>query len=302
MLGLRGAQGRSRRYVRISDSYEIAAICRNQRGLNLNEYEPRFARETLIHPAQNRHYSSTPRGSHPHPRVCPTGVGLTRRQVSVCYGMKSNTKSSRYIARRDKSLKYCPQRARSVGFLCEVTLSTRRSDLRHSRRLLRIVMALQWPWERPCSVSCAREWWHSSSGADARSSTSLYLHHSFLPSKTEKVEASFFCIEVFRCISQFFSGKNKTFGKKLNIPGRFVKNDPKKREIWCLGIADVADRSMTRWHSDKVGKSCLRYAAEHAKEQRQGEIGGAGGGRTDTAVDECRNDMLDRVTRCRFDY
>ena len=108
------------------ESLASSVFHQNQRGLTLDEYEPQLARKTIVHPAQNRHYSSNARGSHPH--GYPTGVGLTRRQVSVPWGVKSVINSSRYNAQRDKSLRYCRQRARSVGRLGAVILSTRRRE------------------------------------------------------------------------------------------------------------------------------------------------------------------------------
>ena len=79
---------------------EISAFYRNLLRLNLQEYESQLARKTIAHPAQNRHYSSNVRERHP--RGCPTGVALTRRQVSVPWGVKSVTNSSRYNTQRDK--------------------------------------------------------------------------------------------------------------------------------------------------------------------------------------------------------
>ena len=101
--------------------------------MNLNKYEPLLARKTIVHPAQNRHYSSNARGIHP--RGCPNGVGLTCRQVSLPWGVKFTTNSSRYNAQRDKSLSYRRQGARSVGRLGAVTLSTRRRELRSSQNV-----------------------------------------------------------------------------------------------------------------------------------------------------------------------
>ena len=49
---------------------------------------------------------------------------------------------------------------------------------------------------------------------------------------------------------------------------------------------------MARWHGDETESSGLRPAAEDAK---------GDGSRTDTAVDESRNERVDRVTRYRFD-
>ena len=119
----------------------FSAFYRNLRRLNLHEYGPHLSPKTIVHPAQNRHYSSNARRRHP--RGCPTGVGLTRKQVSVARGVKSTTNSSRYNAQRDKSLSYCRQRARSGGRLGAVTLSTRRRELGSSLRLLRLVMTCQ---------------------------------------------------------------------------------------------------------------------------------------------------------------
>ena len=92
---------------------EISVLHRNQRGLNLHEYEPQLTRKTIVRPAQNRHHSSNARGSHP--RGCPTGVGLTRRQVSVPWGVKSITNSSRYKAQRDKKSQLQLPSASSFG-------------------------------------------------------------------------------------------------------------------------------------------------------------------------------------------
>ena len=131
----------------LNDTYNISVFgensvfYRNQRRLNVNAYKPQLARKAIVCPPQNGHYSSNAGASHP--RGCPTGVGLTRRQGSVPWGVKSITNSSRCIAQRDKSLSYCPQRARLVGGLGAVTLSTRRSELRHSLRLLRSIMTCQ---------------------------------------------------------------------------------------------------------------------------------------------------------------
>ena len=86
------------------DSY-ISAFYKSQPGLNLNKYVPQLVRKSIVHPAQDRHYSSNARESHP--RVCPNGVGLTWAGVSVPWGGKSITNSSRYNPQRDKSVSYC---------------------------------------------------------------------------------------------------------------------------------------------------------------------------------------------------
>ena len=68
-------------------------------------------------------------------------------------------------------------------------------------------------------------------------------------------------------------------------------------------VVDAADRFMTRWHKGEAEKSWLRHATEDAKSGDKGKPGGRGGGgsRTDTAVDESRNELVDRVARYRFD-
>ena len=60
---------------------------------------------------------------------------------------------------------------------------------------------------------------------------------------------------------------------------------------------------MKRWHKGEAEKSWLCHAAEDAKGGDKRKPRGRGGGRsrTDTAVDESRNEMLDRVARHRFD-
>ena len=78
----------------------------------------------------------------------------------------------------------------------------------------------------------------------------------------------------------------------------------KKSGNWQRGIVDAVDRFMTRCHRGEAEKSWLRLTAEDAKSSNQGKPGVCGGGssRTDTAVRECRNEMVDRVARCQFDY
>ena len=53
---------------------------------------------------------------------------------------------------------------------------------------------------------------------------------------------------------------------------------------------------------DEAESSWLRHATEDAKSDDKGRGGWGGrGSRADTAVDECRNEMVDRVARYRFD-
>ena len=77
---------------------EILAFHQTQRGLNRVELVPQLALEIIVHPAQNRLYSSCASGTH----GCggPTVIALTRRQVSVPLGVKSITNSSRKDAQR----------------------------------------------------------------------------------------------------------------------------------------------------------------------------------------------------------
>ena len=61
---------------------------------------------------------------------------------------------------------------------------------------------------------------------------------------------------------------------------------------------------MTRWHRDEAESIWLRHTTEDAKSDGKGmERGGnRRGSRTVTAVDECKNEVVDRVARYRFDY
>ena len=72
---------------------------------------------------------------------------------------------------------------------------------------------------------------------------------------------------------------------------------------WHRGIVDAADRFMTRWHRGQAEKSWQRLTAEDTKSSNKGNRGGGGAGssHTDTVVDECRNEVADRVARYQFD-
>ena len=60
---------------------------------------------------------------------------------------------------------------------------------------------------------------------------------------------------------------------------------------------------MTRWHRDEAESSWLRHTTDDAKSDHKGRGRGEGrDSRIDTAVDECRNEMVDRVARYLFDY
>ena len=75
-----------------------------------------------------------------------------------------------------------------------------------------------------------------------------------------------------------------------------------KGRKWYRGVVEAAECFVARWHGDKAEKSWLRHVAEDAKSdgKEKGRTGG-GGNRTDTAVEESRNEMVDRVARYRFD-
>ena len=76
----------------------------------------------------------------------------------------------------------------------------------------------------------------------------------------------------------------------------------KKSEKWYRGIVKAAECFMARCHTDEAQRSRRRHAAEDAKSGDKGrEREGGGGRRTDTAVDECRNEMIDRMVGYRLD-
>ena len=63
-------------------------------------------------------------------------------------------------------------------------------------------------------------------------------------------------------------------------------------------VVEATDCFMARWHRHDTWRNWLRHAAEDAK---SGDEGRGGRSRTDTVVDECRNEMIDRVARYQFD-
>ena len=72
----------------------------------------------------------------------------------------------------------------------------------------------------------------------------------------------------------------------------------KKGGKWYRGVVEAAECFMTRWHRDEAESSWLHHTTEHAKSDDKGRGGGkVRGSRIDTAVDECRNEMIDRVAR-----
>ena len=75
----------------------------------------------------------------------------------------------------------------------------------------------------------------------------------------------------------------------------------KKIEKWYRRVIEAADCFMARWYEDGAQRSRLRHTAEDTKNGYKGGGGRGKGIRTDTAVDEWRNEMIDRVARYRFD-
>ena len=53
---------------------------------------------------------------------------------------------------------------------------------------------------------------------------------------------------------------------------------------------------MARWHRDEAWRSRQRHAAEDAKNGDKER----GGSRTDTAIDECRNEWIDWVANVKI--
>ena len=67
-------------------------------------------------------------------------------------------------------------------------------------------------------------------------------------------------------------------------------------------VVESAECFMTRWHKDETESSWLRHATEDAKSDDKGRgREEERGSRTDTAVDERRIEMVDRVVGYRFD-
>ena len=59
------------------------------------------------------------------------------------------------------------------------------------------------------------------------------------------------------------------------------------------GVVEAAECFIMRWHRDEAESSWLRRETEDAKSDDKARWGG--GNRNDTAVDECRNETVDRV-------
>ena len=108
-------------------------------------------------------------------------------------------------------------------------------------------------------------------------------------------------IRVFEATEGSTDSSPLLFGVETVLWPRAAKNIGS----WHRDIVDAADCFMTRWHRGEAEKSWQHLTAENAKSSNQGKPWGRGGGGgsllTDTAVDECRNEMVDRVARYQFD-
>ena len=77
----------------------------------------------------------------------------------------------------------------------------------------------------------------------------------------------------------------------------------KKGRKWYRGVVEAAESFVSRWHRDEAESSWLRHTTEdgpRSDDKGRGRRKGRGCC-IDTAVDECRNEMVDRVARYRFD-
>ena len=70
------------------------------------------------------------------------------------------------------------------------------------------------------------------------------------------------------------------FGVETVLWPRAAKNSGK----WYLGIFEVTDCFVARWHRDKAQRSRLRHAAEDTKNGGKGRAGGERSSRTDKTV------------------
>ena len=71
-----------------------------------------------------------------------------------------------------------------------------------------------------------------------------------------------------------------------------------KRGNGYRGVVDAAGRFMMKWHMTEADKSCLIHATVDPKNSNKGK---QEGGRTDTAVDERRIEMVHGVASYLFD-
>ena len=107
-----------------------------------------------------------------------------------------------------------------------------------------------------------------------------------------------------QCLADYISVFKATEGSTDSSPWLFgvdtvLLRAAMKSGNWYRGLVGATDRFMTRWHRSEAEKNWLRRAPVDAKKSNKGKPGV--GCRTDAAVDECRNEMVDRLARYPFD-
>ena len=76
----------------------------------------------------------------------------------------------------------------------------------------------------------------------------------------------------------------------------------KKGGKWYRGVVEAAECFMTKSHGYETHSSWLHHTKEDAKSDDKGRGEGKGrGSRSDTAVDDYRIEVVDRVARYWFD-
>ena len=76
----------------------------------------------------------------------------------------------------------------------------------------------------------------------------------------------------------------------------------KKGGKWYREVVESLECFMTRWQKDEAESSWLQHETEDAKSDDQGRgRGEERGSRSDTAVDDYRIEVVDRVARYWFD-
>ena len=105
------------------------------------------------------------------------------------------------------------------------------------------------------------------------------------------------CLADDLIIFQATEGSTEGYPFLFGVETAFWPRAAKKSGKWYGGVVEAADGFMARWHRDEAERSRLRHAAEDAKNGDKEGWGGGKGSPTDPAVDECRNEMIERVTR-----
>ena len=104
-------------------------------------------------------------------------------------------------------------------------------------------------------------------------------------------------IRVFQATEGSMDSSPSLFGVETVLWPRAAKKSGK----WYRGVVDAADRFMKRGRGgEELATPRSRGTPRAATRGKRGDAGGEGS-RTDTAVDESRNELVDRVARYRFD-